>query len=138
VTDPASGDGDGASPGRAPETPGGEGETSGGESAGGVRVTVRVGLPGHLRQLAGVAGEVSLAWGEPAVVTYGTVVDAIEERFPALRGTIRDPATGTRRPFVRFFAGGEDLSNEGMAAPLPPAVASGAEVLRVVGAMAGG
>jgi hypothetical protein len=85
-----------------------------------------------------VSGEVSLAWERAGVLTFGVVVDAIEARFPALRGTIRDPATGRRRPFVRFFAAGEDFSNDGMTAPLPPAVVSGAEVLRVVGAMAGG
>lgn len=109
-----------------------------GHPAGGRGATVRVGLPGHLRQLAGVSGEVALEVLGPAVPSYGAVVDALEERYPVLRGTLRDPATGQRRPFVRFFAGGEDFSNEGMGAPVPSPVASGVEVLRVVGAMAGG
>ncbi len=120
------------------DPPGGGSGTRDQEAAGSGVLTIRVALPGHLRQLAGVAGEVSLAWEGSDAPTYGGVVDAVEARFPALRGTIRDPATGRRRPFVRFFAAGEDFSNDGMTAPLPPAVVSGAEVLRVVGAMAGG
>jgi hypothetical protein len=66
------------------------------------------------------------------------VIDAIEQRYPALRGTIRDPATGRRRPFVRLFACGEDLSHESPDAALPSAVVDGSEPLRIVGAMAGG
>lgn len=120
------------------DPPGGASGTPDREVPGGAVVRIRIGLPGHLRQLAGVSGEVSIAWEGGDVPTYGVLVDAIEARFPALRGTIRDPATGRRRPFIRFFAGGEDFSNEGMAAPLPEAVLCGVEVLRVVGAMAGG
>ena len=97
---------------------------------------IRIVLPQHLRTLAGVGGEVALAVsGTP---TLATVLDALEERFPMLRGTIRDHATGRRRPLVRFFACGEDLSHERPAAPLPGAVASGKEPLYIVGAIAGG
>ena len=94
----------------------------------------RVVLPYHLRTLAGVDGEVVL----DDASTAAEVVDALERLHPPLRGTIRDGATGLRRPFVRFFACGEDLSHEPMDAPLPDAVRSGAEPLLVVGAMAGG
>ena len=98
---------------------------------------IRVVLPAHLRTLAGVEGsEVQVdVVGE---VTTRTVIDAVENRFPMLRGTIRDQATGSRRPFVRFFACSEDLSHESPDAALPDAVASGVEPLLVVGAMAGG
>jgi len=97
---------------------------------------IRVVLPAHLRTLARVEGEVSLEVdGE---VTQLSVLDALERRYPMLRGTIRDQVTHRRRAFVRFFAGGEDLSHEPPDAPLPDAVASGQEPLRVVGAMAGG
>ncbi|MDA8290309.1 MAG: MoaD/ThiS family protein [Actinomycetota bacterium] len=100
------------------------------------RPAVRVVLPAHLRVLARTEGELSLeVRGE---VTQASVVDELERLHPQLRGTIRDPATSRRRPFVRFFACGEDLSHESPDAPLPPAVASGAEPLLVVGAMAGG
>jgi sulfur-carrier protein len=97
---------------------------------------IRVVLPFHLRNLAQVTGEVQVeVAGE---VTQRTVVDAIEARYPMLRGTIRDHTSKRRRAFVRFFACGEDLSNEELDAPLPAAVASGAEPYLVVGAMAGG
>ena len=96
--------------------------------------TVRVVLPAHLRTLAQVSGEVLL--DGPA--TVGEVVDALEARHPALRGTVRDAASGRRRPFVRFFACREDLSHEPPDAALPAAVLRGDEPLLVVGAMAGG
>jgi molybdopterin synthase sulfur carrier subunit len=97
---------------------------------------IRVVLPFHLRNLARVDGEVQLDVGEPA--TVGTVLDALEARYPALQGTIRDHGTRKRRPFVRFFACQEDLSLELPETPLPEAVTSGAEPFLIVGAMAGG
>jgi hypothetical protein len=97
---------------------------------------IRVVLPAHLRTLARVDGEVSLEVGDE--VTQRTVLDALESRFPMLRGTMRDHVTQRRRPYVRFFACEEDLSNERPDAPLPPAVAGGIEPFLVVGAMAGG
>jgi molybdopterin converting factor small subunit len=97
-------------------------------------VTVRVVLPSHLRQLAHCDRELVV----DAEATQRAVIDAIEQRYPALRGTIRDPATGRRRPFVRLFACGEDLSHESPDAALPSAVVDGSEPLRIVGAMAGG
>jgi sulfur-carrier protein len=97
---------------------------------------VRVILPVHLRTLARVDGEVTLdVEGE---VTQGSVLDALESRYPVLCGTIRDHVTRQRRPFLRFFACDEDLSHEPPDAPLPQAVASGAEPFLVVGAIAGG
>ncbi|MDR3619637.1 MAG: MoaD/ThiS family protein [Paludisphaera borealis] len=99
-------------------------------------MTIRVVLPTHLRTLARVAGEVVLDVEGP--VTQGSVLDALEAVHPVLRGTIRDHVTHRRRPFVRFFACEEDLSHEPPDAPLPQAVASGAEPFLVVGAMAGG
>jgi len=97
---------------------------------------IRVVLPSHLRTLAGVSGEVQLNIHGP--VTQRSVLDALETSYPMLRGTIRDHATQIRRPFVRFFACQEDLSHEPPDALLPAAVASGAEPLLVVGAIAGG
>ncbi len=97
---------------------------------------VRVVLPYHLRALAGVTGEVKLDVAAP--VTTATVLDALEARFPMLRGTIRDQVTHVRRPFVRFFACQEDLSLESPDNPLPEAITTGAEPLLVVGAIAGG
>jgi sulfur-carrier protein len=97
---------------------------------------IRVILPAHLRTLAGVSGEVKLEVGGPA--TLRSVLDALEARYPMLRGTIRDQVTGQRRPFVRFFACAEDLSHESPDTPLPQAVQSGAEPLLLVGAIAGG
>ncbi len=97
---------------------------------------IRVVLPLHLRRLAHVDGEGTLHVGTQA--TQRSVLDALEDRYPALRGTIRDHATQQRRAFVRFFACQQDLSNELPDAPLPDAVAAGAEPFLVVGAMAGG
>jgi molybdopterin synthase sulfur carrier subunit len=97
---------------------------------------IRVELPPHLRGLAHISGEVKL--DVHGVVTQRSVVDALEARYPALCGTIRDHVTQKRRPFLRFFACGEDLSHEQPDAPLPDAVASGAEPLLIVGAIAGG
>ena len=97
---------------------------------------IRVALPQHLRTLAGVDGEVVLDSQERP--TQRTVLDALEARYPVLRGTIRDHGTAERRDFVRFFACGRDISLDPVDDPLPAEVASGAEVFRVVGAMAGG
>lgn len=97
---------------------------------------VRVALPAHLRALARVDGEVELRVA--GQVTQGSVLDALEARYPALRGTIRDPRTMKRRAFIRFFACELDLSHEQPDAPLPEAVAAGAEPYLIVGAMAGG
>jgi hypothetical protein len=97
---------------------------------------IRVVLPYHLRELARSGAEVSLDVEGPA--TQASVLDALEARYPALRGTIRDHVTRRRRPMLRFFACEEDLSHEPPDAPLPEAVASGAEPLWVVGAIAGG
>ena len=97
---------------------------------------IRVVLPAHLRTLAQVGGEVELAVaGE---VTQRSVLDALEGRYPVLCGTIRDHDSGRRRAFVRFFACEQDLSHERPDAPLPEAVATGAEPYLIVGAMAGG
>ncbi|MGC9972873.1 MAG: MoaD/ThiS family protein [Bryobacteraceae bacterium] len=97
---------------------------------------IRVVLPGHLRTLAHVAGEVELDVQGRA--TQRSLLDALEARYPMLRGTLRDHVTGKRRPFVRFFACEQDLSQELPDAPLPEAVATGAEPFLVVGAIAGG
>jgi sulfur-carrier protein len=93
-------------------------------------------LPHHLRNLARVDGEVRLDVQEP--LTPRAVIDALEETYPVLRGTIRDQQTSERRDFIRFFACGQDLSLEPVDDPLPDAVASGEEPFRVIGAMAGG
>ena len=93
-------------------------------------------LPAHLRTLARVEGEVSLdIHGQ---VTQRSVLDALEVRYPMLRGTIRDHVTGKRRPFIRFFACEEDLSHEPADAPLPEAVTTGSEPFYIIGAIAGG
>jgi len=97
---------------------------------------IRVMLPAHLRTLAQVNGEVQVEVKGP--VTQRTVLDALEERYPMLRGTIRDHDTQKRRPFLRFFACEEDLSHESPDAELPATVASGAEPFLVIGAIAGG
>jgi sulfur-carrier protein len=97
---------------------------------------IRVVLPYHLRNIARVNGEVEVELNGP--VTIADVLDALEERYPALRGTIRDHTTHQRRPFIRFFACKEDLSNEPIDRPLPTEVVAGAEPLLIVGAMAGG
>ena len=97
---------------------------------------IRVALPLHLRTLAGVNGDVELdVQGE---VTRSSILDALEVRYPMLRGTIRDHVAGQRRPFLRFFACGEDVTHEPADAPLPQAIASGAETFYVIGAIAGG
>ncbi len=97
---------------------------------------IRVTLPPHLRKLARVDGEVQLEVASP--VTQCSVLDALEARYPMLQGTIRDHVTQQRRAFVRFFACGEDLSHEAPDAPLPAAIATGAEPFMIVGAIAGG
>jgi sulfur-carrier protein len=97
---------------------------------------IRVVLPAHLRKLAQVTGEVQLELN--GSLTQGSILDALEDRYPMLRGTIRDQTTHKRRPFIRFFACQEDLSNESPDAPVPAAVVSGAEPFMVVGAVAGG
>ena len=97
---------------------------------------IRVILPQHLRTLAHVTGEVHLEVQPP--VTQRTVLDALEARYPMLRGTIRDHATQQRRAFLRFFACQEDLSHEAPDAPLPDAVVAGAEPFLIIGAIAGG
>ena len=97
---------------------------------------IRVVLPPHLRTLARVEGEVRLEAEGPA--TQRSVLHALEERFPMLRGAIRDHVTQQRRPFLRFFACEQDLSHEPPDAPLPDAVASGAEPFLIIGAIAGG
>jgi sulfur-carrier protein len=97
---------------------------------------IRVVLPTHLRNLAKVSGEVELEVEEP--ITQRSVLNALEARFPMLRGTIRDHATQLRRPFVRFFACEQDLSHESPDSLLPEAVASGREPFYIVGAIAGG
>ena len=97
---------------------------------------IRVELPNHLRTLAHAGREVTLEVSAP--VTLRSVLDALEARYPMLRGTIRDHVTQKRRPMLRFFACTEDLSNELPDAPLPDAVASGVEPFFIVGAIAGG
>lgn len=97
---------------------------------------IRVVLPAHLRTLAKVQGEVSLE--VEGAVTQRSVLDALEAKYPMLAGTIRDHVSKQRRPFVRFFACEQDLSHDPIDTPLPDAVASGAEPLLVIGAIAGG
>jgi molybdopterin converting factor small subunit len=97
---------------------------------------IRIVLPAHLRTLARVDGEVSV--GLEGRATVRSVLDALEAEYPVLRGTIRDYATQQRRPFLRFFAGEEDLSLDGPDATLPDSVARGSEPFLIVGAMAGG
>jgi hypothetical protein len=97
---------------------------------------IRVTLPAHLRKLARIDGEVQLEVA--GQVTQRSVLDALEARYPMLRGTIRDQTTQQRRAFVRFFACEQDLSHEAPDAPLPDAVAAGAAPFMVVGAIAGG
>ena len=105
-----------------------------------IRAVIRVELPAHLRTLARIGGE---APGEvqlevEGAATQRSVLDALEARYPMLRGTLRDHTTQQRRPFVRFFACEQDLSHESPDAPLPEAVAAGAEPFLIVGAIAGG
>ena len=97
---------------------------------------IRVQLPFHLRKLAGIEGELSIE--VPPPVTIGSTITAIENRFPMLRGTIRDHGTLKRRPFIRFFACKEDLSHESYETALPEPILQGTEPFLIVGAMAGG
>ncbi len=97
---------------------------------------IQVVLPAHLRTLARVGGDISVEVEGP--VTLRSVLDALESRYPMLRGTIRDHVTLQRRPFLRFFACQEDLSHESPDAPLPEPVAAGKEPLMIIGAIAGG
>ena len=97
---------------------------------------IRVALPEHLRTLAGITGEVQLEVS--GAVTQRSLLDALEARHPMLRGTLRDHTTKLRRAYVRFYACQQDISNEPPDSPLPEAVASGREPLRVLGAMSGG
>jgi hypothetical protein len=95
-----------------------------------------VALPAHLRTLAGVKGDVELEVNGD--VTRDSILDALEARFPMLRGTIRDHVAGKRRPMVRFFACGEDVTHEPPDTPLPAAIATGTEPFYIIGAIAGG
>lgn len=97
---------------------------------------IRLVIPYHLCNLAGTGRKLVLDVPDP--VTTGVVIDTLEATYPALRGTVRDPATLKRRPFIRFFACEEDLSNDPLDNPLPSAVVTGREALHIVGAMAGG
>ena len=97
---------------------------------------IRVTLPAHLRKLAHVDGEVAIEIA--GQITQRSILDALEARYPMLRGTIRDHDNGKRRAFVRFFACGEDLSHESPDTPLPEAFATGAQPFMIVGAIAGG
>ena len=97
---------------------------------------IRVQLPYHLQTLAKVGKVIELQLEGPT--TIGSVLDRLEVQYPTLRGTIRDQVTRDRRPFIRFFACGEDLSLESFESPLPDAVVTGSEIFRIVGAMAGG
>ena len=97
---------------------------------------IRVAMPAHLRTLAGVTGDVTLEIdGE---VTRRSILDALETQYPMLRGTIREHVSGERRPFLRFFAGGEDITHNSPDSPLPQEIASGAEPFYIIGAIAGG
>lgn len=93
-------------------------------------------LPAHLRSLAGVTGDVKLEIDGP--VTRSSILDSLEARYPMLRGTIRDHVAGERRPLLRFFACGEDVTHESADEPLPAPIASGAEPFYIIGAIAGG
>jgi molybdopterin synthase sulfur carrier subunit len=96
-------------------------------------------IPPHLRTLAGVSGDVELEVDEiNGEVTRRSILDALEARYPMLRGTIREHVTGERRPFLRFFACGEDVTHQPADVPLPQAIASGAEPFYIIGAIAGG
>jgi molybdopterin synthase sulfur carrier subunit len=100
------------------------------------RAMIRVAMPAHLRTLAGVSGDVTLEIdGE---VTRRSILDALETEYPMLRGTIREHVSRERRPFLRFFACGEDVTHNSPDAPLPQEIASGAEPFYIIGAIAGG
>ena len=101
-----------------------------------IRAMIRVAMPAHLRTLAGVTGDVTLEVdGE---VTRRSILDALETQYPMLRGTILEHVSGERRPFLRFFACGEDITHTSPDAPLPQEIASGAEPFYIIGAIAGG
>jgi molybdopterin synthase sulfur carrier subunit len=101
-----------------------------------IRAMIQVAMPAHLRTLAGVTGDVTLEIeGE---VTRRSILEALETQYPMLRGTIREHVSGERRPFLRFFACGEDVTHTSPDAPLPQEIASGAEPFYVIGAIAGG
>ena len=106
------------------------------DAPGGIGAEVRVVLPAHLRTLAGVGDEIAVH--VDAGPTVRSVLDAVEREFPVLRGTIRDHVTQQRRPFLRFFACGQDLSHDRVDTPLPLPVAAGDEPFLVIGAIAGG
>jgi len=97
---------------------------------------IRVALPYHLRELSRADGEIQLEVNEP--VTLGSMLDALEARYPMLQGTIRDHVTGQRRPLLRYFACGEDLSHVSPDTPLPEAIRTGSETFWIIGAIAGG
>ena len=97
---------------------------------------IRVVMPAHLRTLAGVTGDVMVE--VDGAVTRASILDALEAQYPMLRGTIREHVSRERRPFLRFFACGEDVTHESPDAPLPPEIASGAEPFWIIGAIAGG
>ena len=100
---------------------------------------IRVVMPAHLRILAGVTGDVTLEVGEiDGEVTRRSILDALETQYPMLRGTILEHVSGERRPFLRFFACGEDVTHESPDSPLPPEIGSGAEPFYIIGAIAGG
>lgn len=97
---------------------------------------IRVELPTHLRTIAGVGAEILLEIEEPG--TQRAILQALEDRYPMLRGTLREYSTGLRRPYMRFFACGQDISHELPDAPLPEAVANGQEPFLIIGAISGG
>jgi hypothetical protein len=97
---------------------------------------IRIVIPAHLRTLAGVRGDVTLEID--GAVTRTSILDELEKRYPMLRGTIREHVSGERRPFLRFFACGEDITHQSPNDPLPQEIASGAEPLYILGAIAGG
>ncbi len=97
---------------------------------------IRLVMPAHLRTLAGVSRDVTIE--VDGIVTRRSILDALETQYPMLRGTIREHVSGERRPFLRFFACGEDVTHMSPDAPLPPEIASGAEEFYIIGAIAGG
>ena len=104
-----------------------------------MKAMIRIVMPAHLRTLAGVTGDVTVEVDEiDGEVTRRSILDALETQYPMLRGTIREHVSGERRPFLRFFACGEDVTHESSDAPLPQEIASGAEPFYVIGAIAGG
>lgn len=100
--------------------------------------TIRVALPAHLRRLAGVGREVEVEVMTPGAPTVSTTLDAVEARYPVLRGTMREHGTHVRRAYIRYFAGGRDISHDVPTLPLPESVLRGDEALCVIGAISGG